>query len=203
MWPRVLVSAGPILSMAGQATEESVTALMSQAVWQSAGAAELIGGAVGSLRIRRAESGDECALAGLNQYVQDLHARAESTVFKLTDLAAAEEMFRGVLAAEATVVLLAEAGGQGVGYLMADEVVGDETAFVRARRSLFIRHLAVTEDARQQGVAQALMAEAEQVARDRGLDTMTLDHWAFNETAARFFERQGFEIFNVRRRRLL
>lgn len=164
---------------------------------------ELTGVTASGVHVRQADLGDAPLLARLNADVQDLHAHGEPRVFKPADAAAAEEMFRDALVADATVVFLAEVAGEAVGYLMAAEVEGAESASVLARRSLFIRHLSVTAEARQRGVGQALMAAAEQEARRRGVDTMTLDHWAFNETAARFFARQGFEVFNVRRRRML
>ena len=153
------------------------------------------------VHVRRADLGDAPVLAQLNAYVQDLHAQGEPRMFKPADAAAAEEMFRDALGADATVVLLAEIKNESVGYLMAAELEAAETASLQARRSLLIRHLSVAADARQRGVGRALMAAAEQEARRRGVDTMTLDHWAFNETAARFFAQQGFEVFNVRRRR--
>ena len=54
--------------------------------------------------------------------------------------------------------------------------------------------LATTVEAEGTGVARALMAFAEQWTTARGLSLMTLNVFAGNERARRFYDRVGFEV---------
>ena len=54
--------------------------------------------------------------------------------------------------------------------------------------------LSTTVDAEGTGVARALMAFAEQWTTARGLSLMTLNVFAGNERARRFYDRAGFEV---------
>ena len=54
--------------------------------------------------------------------------------------------------------------------------------------------LATTVEAEGTGVGRALMAYAEQWTTERGLSLMTLNVFAGNERARRFYDRSGFEV---------
>ena len=54
--------------------------------------------------------------------------------------------------------------------------------------------LSTTVEAEGTGVARALMAFAEQWTTSRGLSLMTLNVFAGNERARRFYDRAGFEV---------
>jgi ribosomal protein S18 acetylase RimI-like enzyme len=54
--------------------------------------------------------------------------------------------------------------------------------------------LSTTVEAEGTGVGRALMAFAEQWTRARGLALMTLNVFAGNERARRFYDRVGFEV---------
>ena len=60
--------------------------------------------------------------------------------------------------------------------------------------ALYIDALATAEDARRRGVAQALLAEAERIARERGFGALALDTTASNSGARALYERFGFEM---------
>ena len=55
-----------------------------------------------------------------------------------------------------------------------------------------IDDLVVRESWRQRGVGRALMARAEQWARERGLETIEFGVWEFNAGAIRFYEQLGY-----------
>lgn len=162
------------------------------------------GGATPTIRVRRAGASDAAALGRLFAEVHNLHSEAEPAVFKRIDEAMAEEHLRKTLASESSVLFVAESGAEVVGYVVVDLVSLDETPFRWASRRVHVRQLGVTESARGHGAGRALMAAVDEHAQHQaGVDVATLEHWAFNESAARFFTKRGYEALSVQRRKSL
>ena len=63
----------------------------------------------------------------------------------------------------------------------------------------YITNVAVHPTARRRGVAQALLAELEQQARQRGLSFITLEVRASNAAAIALYTQAGYEPVGVRR----
>ena len=86
-----------------------------------------------------------------------------------------------------SIVLIAEVNETRVGFIslkVVDAIGGAQRAHVA--------DLAVTESARRQGVGSKLMQAAEIWGRERGLRTLSLDVWACNEPALRFYASGGY-----------
>jgi GNAT superfamily N-acetyltransferase len=62
----------------------------------------------------------------------------------------------------------------------------------------YVSDFAVTQSAEGRGVAQALMAAAEEWARSRGFRFLSLDVFAMNQRARAFYARSGFAEQNLR-----
>lgn len=60
--------------------------------------------------------------------------------------------------------------------------------------AIFTHRLAVDPDYRGQGIAAALMQQAEPVARAKGIDTLRVDTGALNLPARRLIERLGYRF---------
>ena len=52
-------------------------------------------------------------------------------------------------------------------------------------------------------LASALMEKVDVFAQEQGIRKVALDSWAFNHEAHRFFERLGFEPFNIKIEKIL
>ena len=65
--------------------------------------------------------------------------------------------------------------------------------------SWYVDALAVAADARRQGVARALLADAEAMARARGASGVSLDTGLENAAARSLYEASGFEQRDIRR----
>jgi ribosomal protein S18 acetylase RimI-like enzyme len=68
-----------------------------------------------------------------------------------------------------------------------------------AAGSWYVDALAVAEDARRQGVARALLADAEAIARATGATGVALDTGLENAAARRLYEASGYEQRDIRR----
>ena len=93
-----------------------------------------------------------------------------------------EELGKGIF-------LVAERDGQAVGY------VGCQTVLDEG----YITNVAVSPDARRQGVARALLAELTAAVRTRGLAFITLEVRASNAPAIALYEGAGFGRVGVRK----
>jgi len=65
--------------------------------------------------------------------------------------------------------------------------------------SWYVDALAVAEDARRQGVARVLLADAEAIARERGATGVSLDTGLENDPARRLYEAGGYQQRDIRR----
>lgn len=94
------------------------------------------------------------------------------------------------------VILIAEIDGKPQGFLLLLDAMPDE---VTLAPQAFVAYMAVEPEARRRGVATALLAQAEHVARERKLPALAMMVTQENEAALRVYEKAGF----VTERRLL
>ena len=146
--------------------------------------------------IRPARASDHAALVeqylGLNLHEDPI------THDRVTDRAGAEE---SLAAAEAWVrktngvVLVAEVNGRVVGHLFL--TFEEAPPFVRKelRAYAYIAELFVRAEARRMGVARALLAAAERIARERGVSRILVSALAGNIPAETTYERAGFAAY--------
>ena len=145
------------------------------------------------LTLRRATAADEQMLAVL---------AARLSAFELPAWRAPREIgdadSRAMIAAAASgnpddEVLIAERDGEVVGCLHVLAV----TDFFGLRHG-HVSVIATTEAAEGSGVARRLMEHAEQWTAERGLPLLTLNMFAGNARARRFYEKGGFQIEMVK-----
>lgn len=94
------------------------------------------------------------------------------------------------------VILIADAGGKARGFLLLLDAMPDE---VTLAPQAFVAYMAVEPEERRRGIATALLARAEEIARERKLPALAMMVTQENEAALRVYERAGF----VTERRLL
>lgn len=85
-----------------------------------------------------------------------------------------------------------------MGYVYVTILRRPETSWRHALAMCTIQHVSVDEAFQGRGVGRALIKAAKDLAIREGISRVDLDVWAFNEHARRFFESQGFEVFNTR-----
>lgn len=148
------------------------------------------------VRIRTAFPADRPAVVGL---IRELNAHEAGIAGdRLTTRAAAEAYYAALLARIAQQdgrLLVADAQGRVVGAL--GLVVQDDPPFVRAdlRRHAYVTDLVVEDGFRSQGIGRLLLAEAEALARVKGLKRLVIGVLAGNDEAARLYGRAGFKPY--------
>jgi len=149
--------------------------------------------------IRLASTKDAETISALNDSVQKLHADALPHVFKPPSA----DSFPASLAAALindpdTYIYLALVDEKPAGYIYVQIVRRGDSATQHARDQVYIHHIAVEEAFQRRGVGRALMRAVIDLAEEKGIKEVSLDTWAFNSRARRFFKGQGFEEFNIR-----
>ena len=139
--------------------------------------------------IRLATPDDEPALLGMAARMANFEVPAWRSASEIIE-ADGRDMLRAVLERHPDhEVVVAEAGGVPAGclYILA------ATDFF-GRRHAHISVIATSEAAEGTGVGRALLAYAEHWAQGRGLRLLTLNVFAANARARRFYEHAGFEV---------
>lgn len=150
-------------------------------------------------QIRRATAQDAKTISLLNADVHQLHADALPHWFKQPSSETfPEARVQAFLAEPEKFFFIASEDGEDVGYLFAKVEELPEDARQPGRRWVYIHHISVKPAYQQHGHGERLIAAAKALAQDRGISTVALDVWAFNDKAHNFFERQGFSVFNYR-----
>jgi ribosomal protein S18 acetylase RimI-like enzyme len=154
------------------------------------------------MEIRAATLEDYPALTALEAEVQAIHVEGAPHVYRPGGVYS-RESYAELFASPGNAVVLAVEGVEAVGYMHYEIRESAETEFTYARRSLHIHAISVSEAQRRKGYGEALMDYALARAAENGVDRVTLDVWAFNESALRFYERLGFIPTKIRMAREL
>ncbi len=93
---------------------------------------------------------------------------------------------------EGGVMFLAEEDGRVVGLAVCEQEQGASPTWEWPRDTFVVVDVIVLPELRRSGVGEALMAEVEREARERGVAALDLMVAAPNEPALRFYEKHGF-----------
>lgn len=147
------------------------------------------------MNIKITETADPLLLCRLNQEIQNLHAAMYPHIFKKFDENSIELAMRNIVSMPQSKCHIATLGSQIAGYMITIIREYPETAFTYGRKSLYIDQIAVLQSFRQKGVGKALLDYAYNMALYSGLRRIELDHWSNNTAAAKFFRKNGFNIY--------
>ncbi len=154
------------------------------------------------MEIKRATIDDFPALTLLDAELQAVHVEGKPERF-IPDGIFPREVYEEIFAAHAQGILLCVDHDEIVGYLHYE--IKDEPAnhILRAQRHLYIHALAVKSEHQRKGYGEALMAEAEKIAKANDVPRITLIVWAFNQSATAFYQKLGYAPLTIRMERLV
>jgi ribosomal protein S18 acetylase RimI-like enzyme len=144
------------------------------------------------VKIRKATVADAPALAALNQSVQDMHADAFPEKFRRNVPAESVARAFGAAIQGPSAYWLIGEEEQPIAFLCAEFREHEESWSVVAHRICYLAGIAVAPEYRRKGIARALLDELKREAEARGVTSIELDVWAFNEPAKRAFAILGF-----------
>ena len=145
------------------------------------------------MEIRRAMELDLPTLHRLLRQVLEVHHKGRPDLFRGGTEKYTDEELRALLCDETRPIFVAVQEGKVCGYAFcmfrcfpADNILTDI-------RTLYIDDLCVEENARGQGIGRALYAFVRSFAKEQGCYNLTLNVWACNESALRFYEACGLK----------
>ncbi len=145
------------------------------------------------MEIRRAEAGDANAINRLLYQVAQLHAEGRPDVFKPAAKKYTDEELLRIVADDSTPIFVACEKGEVVGYAFCVYQSKKNEGLLQDKTTLYIDDLCVDERSRGSGIGRALYNHVTAFARGQGFDEITLNVWAFNEGAYRFYEKMGMQ----------
>ncbi|MGM9553923.1 MAG: GNAT family N-acetyltransferase [Faecousia sp.] len=145
------------------------------------------------MEIRRAMEIDLPALHRLLRQVLEVHHQGRPDLFRGGTEKYTDEELRALLCDETRPIFVALREGEVCGYAFcifrrfpADNILTDIP-------TLYIDDLCVDENVRGQGVGRALYEFVRRFAKESGCYNLTLNVWACNENALRFYEACGLK----------
>ncbi|QTL51885.1 MULTISPECIES: GNAT family N-acetyltransferase [Priestia] len=138
---------------------------------------------------------DAGKIAKLNQPVHQLQVELYPQHFQTYDFHQIHEFFKKVMGNDRFIFLLAEDGGQHVGFAWLEIKQYSETVFKKAYKSIYVHQINIAEHYKNKGFGSSLMKEIYSIARTNDINTIELDYWNDNTIAERFYEKEGFVTY--------
>ena len=155
------------------------------------------------LRIRRGIEADLPAINKLLYEVCKVHSDVRPDLFKPGAKKYYDEELKEILADDSRPVFVAERDGEVLGYAfcISRQSIGDN--HLRDIKTLYIDDLCVEEAARHRHVGRALYEYVLDYAGKQGYYNVTLNVWADNVDAVKFYEKLGLRIQKIGMEKIL
>ena len=153
------------------------------------------------MTVRPAAARDLPALVRLAKQLHRLHVGFAPWRFQSTNDTAFITWFTREMDRDEVEILVAEVDGAVVAYARCEIMERPADLYGAARRWLEVDQVCVDDDARQRGLARALFAAAEDLAREQGLARLELNVWTRNDHARTVLTVLGYTTFMERRER--
>lgn len=153
--------------------------------------------------IRRAVEADIPVIDQLLYQVHKIHSDIRPDLFNKGTKKYTDEELRSIIADELTPVFVAEKDGMVLGYAFCihQQHINDNN--LTDIRTLYIDDLCVDEASRGMHVGRALYDHVVSYARENGYYNVTLNVWAGNDSAMRFYESVGLKVQKVGMEKIL
>ena len=143
------------------------------------------------MMIRRAKNTDIPALADLLSQVLEVHHAGRPDIFKGGARKYTDDELVNILKDETTPVFVAEENGSVLGYAFCVFMRHENHNVLTDIKTLYIDDLCVDERTRGTGIGRALYEHVVAFAKENGCYNLTLNVWACNAGAMRFYEKLG------------
>ena len=146
-----------------------------------------------SIKIRRAEERDIPAIGSLLLQVHKVHSDARPDLFKAGERKYRDDALRQILTDDSRPVFVADGGGCVLGYAFCVHQQPPAGGSMADVKTLYIDALCVDEAARGGHIGRLLYGHVLDYAKKSGCYNVTLNVWAANTGALRFYEKLGLK----------
>lgn len=147
-----------------------------------------------SIHIRKASGKDIPRLITLLEQVAAIHNNARPDLFKANSKKYNESDLVSLLCdKKVTIFVAADEEDVAVGYIFCVMNEYKDHSIMKDSKTLYIDDLCVDEAKRGKGIGRMLFEHACAYAREQGCYNVTLNVWAGNDSARRFYENLGMQ----------
>lgn len=156
-----------------------------------------------NLTIRRATAADIPVIDKLLYQVHKVHSDARPDLFRAGSKKYTDGELEAILADDSTPVFVAERAGTVLGYAFCvhKQLINDNN--MTDIKTLYIDDLCVDETARGGHIGRALYEYVLDYARGCGCYNVTLNVWAGNDNAMKFYQSVGLSVQKVGMEKIL
>lgn len=155
------------------------------------------------VKIRNAENADIPSLVKLLEQVCNVHAGVRPDLFKSGAKKYDGKQLEEIIKDEKRPIFVAENENGVAGYAFCVHKQNDGSAALTDITSLYIDDLCVDEKARGEHIGTALYEYAVDYAKQNGYYNVTLNVWADNKNAVRFYEKIGMTVQKIGMEKIL
>lgn len=155
------------------------------------------------IMIRRAAESDIPVIDKLLYQVHKIHSDIRPDLFNKGTKKYTDEELKSIIADDLTPVFVAEIEGRVLGYAFCIHQQHINNNNLTDIRTLYIDDLCVDEASRGMHVGRALYDHVISYARENGYYNVTLNVWAGNDSAMRFYESVGLKVQKVGMEKIL
>lgn len=155
------------------------------------------------IMIRRAAESDIPVIDKLLYQVHKIHSDIRPDLFNKGTKKYTDEKLKSIIADDLTPVFVAEIEGRVLGYAFCIHQQHINNNNLTDIRTLYIDDLCVDEASRGMHVGRALYDHVISYARENGYYNVTLNVWAGNDSAMRFYESVGLKVQKVGMEKIL
>ena len=156
-----------------------------------------------NLKIRRASEKDIPVIDRLLYAVSKVHSDVRPDLFKQGTKKYNDAELQNILADDTTPVFVAEKDGNILGYAFCIHKQFLDDNILTDIKTLYIDDLCVDESARGQHIGRALYDYVLNYAKKCGCYNVTLNVWADNTSALRFYEKIGLKVQKIGMEKIL
>ena len=131
----------------------------------------------------------------IRKEVNDLHVKNEPSIFKGFSFELQEHVKEYVGNLEEKILLVYENDGEICGYAMLEFITKPENSYIHELKFLKIEELGVSHKHRGRGFGKEIIIKVKEIAKEKGYNQIQLDAWTFNESALKFYLKNGFQTF--------
>ncbi len=144
------------------------------------------------MNIRRAEAKDISRINELLFQVAEIHAAGRPDIFKSATKKYSDDELMAIIECDTTPVFVAVDSNDSVlGYAFCAYQITEGSLLLQDKKTLYIDDICVDAAARGKHIGSCLYEYVVDFAKANGFDNITLNVWAFNQSAYKFYKKCG------------
>ena len=150
------------------------------------------------MKIRRANKNDAQRINELLYQVAKIHADGRPDIFKSATKKYSDKELLGIINDDSSPIFVAVDDSDIVlGYAFCIYQIAKDSLLLQDKKTLYIDDICVDEKARGEHIGKSLYEYVVNFAREKGFNNITLNVWAFNESAFKFYKKCGMTPLKI------